>query len=83
MRRPDHLLDRDVERSTVTVCTSPKGQGLGTKKSGYDLYAIKLLKSNAKLRSSVGTGASSGTGLSGSRRVQTPRQWMCPATILD
>lgn len=82
MSRPDHLLDRDVERSTVSVCTSPTGLGLGTKKSGYDLYAIKLLKSNAN-RSSVGTGASSGTGLSGSRRVQAPRQWMCPATILD
>jgi len=72
MSRPDHLLDRDVESSTVTVRTSPKGRALGTKKSGYDRYAIKLLKSNAKLRSSVVTGP----------LPERAYQWTCPATIL-
>ena len=90
MSRPDHLLVVDVGYGGAQhdplsrFVSSLKGQGLGTKRSGCDRYAIKQWKSNAKPRSSVVTGASPGTtGLSGSRRVQTPRQWKCPATILD
>jgi hypothetical protein len=84
MSRPDHLQVVDVERSTVTGCVQCKGQGLRTKKSGYDRYAITLLKSKA---SSALPCRCRGPLPDRSYQVLDvggpPLQWMCSATILD
>jgi hypothetical protein len=91
MSRPDHLLVVDVGYGGAQhdplsrFVSSLKGQGLGTKRGGCDRYPITQRKSNANPRSSVSLPGAfpETTGLSGSRRVRTSRQWKCPATILD
>ena len=64
MSRPDHLLDRDVESSTVTVRT--QSQRLG---SGYEKERIRPVRHNAVEEQRQAPllrryRASSGTGLS-------------------